>query len=108
MNLEPNRALAIDASLTTIMRTYYNLTVAMAVNFIGYVNRTTSVLCHSNFPFLVRFELPDGVLVLGMLLQLFGCHGCHLSGKRFAFAERRTDYSTLGSVQDQESGGAKL
>jgi hypothetical protein len=59
------------------LRTYNNLAIAMAVNFVGDVDGTTSVLCHGDFPFLVRLELPDSVLILWMLLQLFSCQRRH-------------------------------
>jgi hypothetical protein len=51
--------------------TYHNAAIAMAMNLIGDVDGATSVLCHSNFTLLVWLELPDGVLVFWVLLQLF-------------------------------------
>jgi hypothetical protein len=49
----------------------------MAVDLVGDVNGATSVLCHSDFALLVGLELPDGVLILWMLLQLFCSQWSH-------------------------------
>lgn len=62
--------------------THQNFAITMAMDFVSYVDGTTSVLCHGDFPFLSRLELPDGVLVLWVLLQLFSCHGPHSNEKQ--------------------------
>jgi hypothetical protein len=57
--------------------THHKLAFSMAVNLVGYVDGATSVLCNGDLSFLGRLELPDGVLILWVLLQFFGCHRRH-------------------------------
>jgi hypothetical protein len=44
----------------------------MAVDLVSNVNGPASVLCNGGCAVMVGIELPDGVVILGVLLQLFG------------------------------------
>lgn len=77
----------------------------MAMNLISYVDGATSVLCHSNFPLLIRLEIPDSVLVLRVLLQLFSSqwwHGWKWNNGNWNDAICGTDGDTLVSVQVEQ------
>ena len=45
---------------------------AMAVDLISNVNGPASILCDAGCALVVGVEVPDGVVILGVLLQLVG------------------------------------
>lgn len=49
----------------------------MAVDLVSDVKGTATVFGHNGLAFLFWFEIPDGVVEFGMLLQLFDRHWCH-------------------------------
>ena len=63
----------------------------MAMNLVGYVDGATSVFCNGDLSFLGRRELPDGVLILWVLLQLFSCHRGHCNKNADGDARYRVD-----------------
>jgi hypothetical protein len=60
-----------------IEHTYNQVSITRAVHFICNVDGAASAIGNRNLAFLCGLEVPDGVVVLGMLLQLFRCHGRH-------------------------------
>jgi len=53
------------------------VSISRAVHLIGNVDGTASALGNRHFAFLCRVEVPDSVVVLGVLLQLFRCERGH-------------------------------
>lgn len=54
--------------------TYHNMEVPMAMDLVCYVERTASALTNRQLSLLLGLEVPDGVVVLWVLQQLFGLH----------------------------------
>ena len=63
----------------------------MAVDLVGYVDGAASVLCNGDLSFLGRLELPDGVLILWVPLQLFSRHMGHCNKNADGDARYRMD-----------------
>lgn len=51
--------------------------LATAMDLVGYVEWAASVCSDRKLGFLCGLEVPDGVLIFGVLEQLFGGHGSH-------------------------------
>jgi hypothetical protein len=56
-----------------IERTYNQVSISGAVHFICNVDWPASALGNRDLAFLRGFEVPDRMVVLGVLLQLFRC-----------------------------------
>jgi hypothetical protein len=63
--------------LDTLSGTYHQMTVAMAMDLIGNVDGAAPVFRNRHFALPFWFEIPDGVVVFGVLEQLFGCQRRH-------------------------------
>jgi hypothetical protein len=61
------------------------MAVAMTVNLVSDVNWATSVFSDGHLAFLLRFEVPDRMVVFGVFEQFFGCHRRH--GRQLTMGE---------------------
>ena len=59
------------------MGTYHHMTRSMAVDLVGNTDRTAPGACDADFPLRIWLEVPDGVVVFGVLEELIRCHGRH-------------------------------
>lgn len=69
----------LQLRVPNIERTYNQVSITCAVDLICKVDGAAPVSGDREFAFLRRFEIPDGVVVLWVLLQFFGCQGRHVA-----------------------------
>jgi hypothetical protein len=62
-----------------IERTHNQVSITSAVDLICKVDGAAPVFGDREFALLCGFEIPDGVVVLWVLLQLLGCQGRHVA-----------------------------
>lgn len=74
------------------------MTVPVAVDLICNVYRTASVFGNGSFSFLCRLEVPNDVLVLWMLAELFRAHGPLLAHDDGPLAQSVTERMMLAGL----------
>jgi hypothetical protein len=60
-----------------IERTYHHVSITLPVHLVCNVDGAASAIGDSDLALFLWFEVPDGVVVFWVLLQLFCSHGRH-------------------------------